>query len=168
MDFIILPDNVTSHESVPDLGGPEYDNQGFQGYALRQGWDITAIREGDVIGARDDWDEYSQIVLKDVSPEDIPETGEGLINALVGPFIQTWILFGIFNEALRRPVFRHEVSRNDTTATVTAPDGKVTSTNRITVQHLFEEFCSKQDELKEDLAWATHLSLPARSSVGSP
>lgn len=158
MDFIILPENVTSHESVPDLGGPEYDNQGFQGYALRQGWSITAIREGDIIRARDDWNDYSQIVFKDVSPEDIPETGEGLINALVGPFIQTWILLGIFNEALRRPVFRHEVSRTEPTATVTAPDGKVTSANRIAVQHLFEEFCSKQDELKEDLAWATHLS----------
>ena len=155
MDFIILPENVTSHEPVPDLGGPEYDNQGFQGYALRQGWSITAIREGDLISAREDWNEYSQIVLKDVSPEDIPETGEGLINALVGPFIQTWILFGIFNEALRRPVFRHEFSRNEP---ITAQDGTVTSTNRIAVQNLFEEFCSKQDELKEDIAWATHLS----------
>ena len=155
MDFIILPENVTSHEPVPDLGGPEYDNQGFQGYALRQGWSITAIREGNLISAREDWNEYSQIVLKDVSPEDIPETGEGLINALVGPFIQTWILFGIFNEALRRPVFRHEFSRNEP---ITAQDGTVTSTNRIAVQNLFEEFCSKQDELKEDIAWATHLS----------
>lgn len=158
MDFVVLPDHVRSHELVLDLGGPEFDMQGFQGYALRQGWDVTALREGNVSDARDDWNEYSQIVFKDVSPEDIPESAEGLINAIVGPFIQTWILFGILSEALRRPVFRHEVSRNNSTASTTTPTGKATSTNYITVQHLFGEFCDKQGELKEDLAWATHLS----------
>ena len=64
MDFIPLPDGVAAHEPVPDLGGPEYDNQGFQDYDRRQGWNMAALREGDVIRARDDWSEYSQIAAQ--------------------------------------------------------------------------------------------------------
>lgn len=162
MDFILLPDNVDSHEIVPDLGGPDFDNEGFQGYDHRQGWNVKALREGDILKARNDWNEYSQTVLKDVAPADIPETGEGLINAVVGPFIQTWILFGIFQEALRRPVCRHEVSR---TVSMTNPEGKMVSSKVITVRHLFQEFVNKQDELKADLPWATRLSRCLREAA---
>lgn len=155
MDFIPLPDGVSSHEPVFDLGGPDYDNQGFLGFDRRQGWNVPALREGDILKARNDWNEYSQIVLKDVSPEDILDTGEGLINAVVGPFIQTWILFGILHEALKRPIDRNEVSKAVTTTDI---NGRTISTKQIFMQHLFTEFSSKQDDLKADLPWARHLS----------
>jgi hypothetical protein len=155
MDFILLPDTVTSHEPVPDLGGPDFDNQGFLGYDQRQGWNVKAIRNGDILRARNDWDEYIPKLFKDIPPEEEPE-GESYIQVVVGHFIQTWLLFGILQEALRRPVFRHEVS---VSATVTHKDsdGKVISRKSITVRHLFGEFVKKRDALKADSPWAAHL-----------
>ncbi|EXJ70412.1 uncharacterized protein A1O5_06480 [Cladophialophora psammophila CBS 110553] len=62
---------------------------------------------------------------------------------VIGAFVQTWILFGILQEALRRPVFRHEVSQ---TITTTSPDGK-------------------EDELKADVAWASHFARCLRDAA---
>ena len=66
MDFIPLPRGVCEHQPIPDLGGPDYDNKGFIVYDVRQGWDTDRLRKGDIVGAHQDWNEYSQVVLKDV------------------------------------------------------------------------------------------------------
>src|SRR3979490_2866886 len=108
MDFLPLPDGLTSHELVPDLGGPDYDNAGFKGYPTRQGWQIDKLRKGDIIGASIEWVEYSQSCMKDVPANQLPESGEELIMAVTGAFTRTWIFCGLFHEALGRPVLRSE------------------------------------------------------------
>jgi hypothetical protein len=161
MDFIFTPDNASMHMPVSDLGGPEYDNQGFLGYDQRQGWNIAALRNGDVAGACDRFFEFAATVIGDIPLEDVP-TDEEFVRVVVGAFIQTWILFGILQEALRRPVFRHEVSQ---TVTTTGPDGKVSSSKQITLRNAFKEFLAKEDELRADAVWATHLTRCLRDAA---
>lgn len=45
MDFLPLPDGFSEHELVPELPGVPYDNQGFRGYDIRQGWNVKLLRE---------------------------------------------------------------------------------------------------------------------------
>lgn len=162
MDFIPLPYGVHSHQPIPDLGGPDYDYEGFLGYDLRQGWNLDRLRKGDIVGARGDWNEYSQLVLKDYAPETLPETGEELINAVVAPFIQTWLFFGLFHEVLGRQVAREECS-------VPAVDGieQDGSVRRrsLSAAKLFTEFLSRKSQVKNNSAWAARVSRCLREAA---
>lgn len=159
MDYIELPDNSHPHALVPDLGGPEFDNKGFQGYDKRQGWDYDWLQKHSIQRARKDWTGYLDTMEKmDYTPNGIvmspgPDTppGHRLVRTLVAQFCQTWILFGVLQEALNRPVFRHEVITIDTTT-----DGK--EFRVLTLKRLFDEFEEKRDRIRSDSSWATRLS----------
>ncbi|KIW90537.1 uncharacterized protein Z519_09184 [Cladophialophora bantiana CBS 173.52] len=138
MDCILIPDNVLMHMLVPDLGGPEYDNQGFQGYDERQGWNIAPLRNGDFAEACDRFFEFAFTVTGDISPDDLPEN-EAFVSMVVGAFIQT----GILSESYRKPQ---------------GPDGQVTSIKQITLQTVSKEFLGKEDERKADAAWASQFT----------
>jgi hypothetical protein len=162
MDFIPLPYGINSHQHIPDLGGPDYDYEGFLGYDLRQGWNLDQLRKGDVVGARLDWNEYSQLVLKDYAPETLPETGEGLINAVVAPFIQTWLFFGLFHEVLGRPVTREECS---IPAVVATEQVSLVRPRSLSAAKLFTEFLSRKPQVKNDSAWAARVSRCLREAA---
>ena len=167
MDFILLPDNVLSHEVVPDLGGFEWDNQGFQGYPQRQGWDLGRLRNGDIRKARNDWGDYVCSLWIHIPPLEIPQDhpayGLALLRAAVGAFFQTWVLFGLLQAALRRPVYRHEVSR---IIASTNTGGEDLSSRSITVQHLFAEFQKEGEDLNRDPAWTEHLLECLSKAIG--
>ena len=155
MDFLPLPDGKKHPELVPDLGGPSYDNLGFEGYPLRQGWNLEKLLAGDIVGARDEWDNYSQEVLQDVSPDKLPKTNEDLIKAVVGPFIQTWIFYGLFHEALDRPILRIECSIQ-----VLNEDGSAKT--YLTARRLFLQFMQRKSAIQNDLAWCRRFSACTR------
>lgn len=156
MDFIPLPDNAIAHEVIPDLGGPEFDHQGFHGYDQRQGWNVAALRKGNIREAcTTNWLPYAKSVYSSDRPPGPPVSISKVVGTVAGAFVQTWILFGVLQEALRRPVFRHEVSSREATSTDSA--GRTVSTRHITVRRVFAEFLSKGDELKTDPVWANRL-----------
>lgn len=163
MDIVVLPDNISSHELVPDLGGPDFDNQGFRGYDRRRGWNSVALRRGELSKAREDWSEYGQIELRDNTLGADPATREWLIASVFGPFIQTWIIFGILQEALRRPVWRSEVSRIKTT--VINPGGTSAATKVLVVRHLFDEFIGNIPAIRADQGWASNLAEALREAA---
>ncbi|OQV00995.1 hypothetical protein CLAIMM_06419 [Cladophialophora immunda] len=156
MDFLPLPDGVESHLPVPDLGGPDFDNQGFLGYDERQGWDVDALLRGRIAPARKDWESYyASTSLQGRRLAGISSTREKIL-ACVGSFLQTWIFFGIWQEALSRTVSRQETS-------VEAP-GANTAENHtggpdryLTAGGLFREFMRRRDELNKDSIWASRL-----------
>ena len=152
MDFTPLPNGVASHEPVPDLGGPEYDNQGFLGYDQRQGWNVLALRKGDLAASRQDWHEYAQRTTKLIPRHDFLACNYGGIQAVVGAFLQTWILFGILQEALGRPVLRHEVSHVVNSTESLQPDIKF-----VTLRRIFKEFVNKAEGLRTSLSRAHQL-----------
>ena len=143
---------------VPDLGGPDYDNRGFKDYPKRQGWQVDKLLKGDIIGSRDEWNEYSQIVMQDLPMDQLPETGEDLIKAAIGPFIQTWIFFGLFHEALSRPVLRNECS-------LIHRDHKSTRKRQLSAQRLFAEFLQRREQIKDDVAWCAKFSSCLREAA---
>lgn len=112
MDFLPLPDGLSEHELVPELPGAPYDNQGFSGYDVRQGWNVKLLREGNIRGARSEWNEYSQASLAEHGDDVHEFSGEQLVQFLVAPFIQNWVIYGLFQEALGR-----HISRDDATFT---------------------------------------------------
>ena len=158
MDFLPFPKGLQNGVFVPDLGGPEYDNAGFKDYPQRQGWQIEKLLEGDIIGARDEWNEYSQIVMHDIPQDQLPDTGEALIKAVTGPFIQTWLFFGLFHEALSRPVFRKECSFITT-------DHAGSRERCLSAQSLFAEFLERKEQIKDDLAWCASMSSCLREAA---
>ncbi|KAL2039834.1 hypothetical protein N7G274_007235 [Stereocaulon virgatum] len=151
MDFLALPIGLQNGALVPDLGGPDYDNSGFANYPERQGWQIERLLSGDIVGARDEWNEYSQMVMRDIPPDQMPETGEDLIKAVTGPFIQTWLFFGLFHEVLSRPVLRSECS-------FTHRDHENSSKRYLSAQRLFTEFVQRKEQIKDDLVWCARVS----------
>lgn len=161
MDFVLLPDNVAAHDSIPDLGGIDYDNKGFQGYPERQGWHLKAIRSGDVASACDKWGDWAVSVLGSLASDDEYTVEE--IKRVVGAFAQRWIIFGILQVALRRPVLKGELVK---TCTTTASDGTVSSVDCITLQRVFTEFLGKETQIKQDLAWAMDLYQCLREAAG--
>jgi hypothetical protein len=158
MDLLTLPVSLTSHDLVPDLGGPEYDNAGFKGYPTRQGWQIDKLRKGDITGARLEWDEYSQICMKDIPADQFPESSEDLIMAVTGPFIQTWIFFGLFHEALGRSVLRSE-------CLVTRVDQDGSTKKYLSARLLFAEFARRKDQIKDDVVWCENFSSCLRDAA---
>ena len=158
MDFLPLPNDNCNHELVPDLGGPDYDNGGFKGYDTRQGWQIDKLRKGDVINAREEWNYYSQVCLKDVPEDQLPESGEDLIKAVIGPFIQTWLFFGLFHEALNRPILRSECS-------LARFDHDGSQKKYLTAQKLFTEFALRKDLIKSDAVWCKRFSSYLREAA---
>lgn len=107
MDFIPLPDNVTSHVSVPALVGPAYDNCGFTGYDVRQGWNFRNLRLGRLAIARNDWDRYESVQSCYAQPALLEQYDTRIL--LAAAFIQTWTLYGIFHELLGRSIKREEL-----------------------------------------------------------
>jgi hypothetical protein len=85
MDFLPLPDGLSEHELVPELPGAPYDNQGFSGYDVRQGWNVKLLREGNIRGARSEWNEYSQASLAEHGDDVHEFSGEQLVQFLVAP-----------------------------------------------------------------------------------
>ena len=158
MDFLALPKGLQNGAIVPDLGGPEYDNCGFKDYPKRQGWQIDKLLKGDIVGSRDEWNEYSQMVMQDLPPDQMPETGEDLIKAVTGPFVQTWIFFGLFHEALSRPVLRSECS-------LIHKDHGITRKRYLSAQRLFAEFLQRREHIKDDVAWRARFSSCLREAA---
>ena len=167
MDFLPLPEGVPAHEEVPFLGGPYYDNSGFAGYDRRQGWNVKALREGNIDAARDDWDAYEQTWLSTLVD---PDTTEVLKNGLkafaaslnpnrrkrrryafAAAFIQTWTLFGLFHQLLKRPVPRWELTYSKSS---TDSDGK---SKYVTVRRLYGEFFQTRDQWLQDPAAALEI-----------
>lgn len=142
MDFFAVPEN-RQPERVPNLGGPDYDNLGFEGYPVRQGWKLRQLLAGDIVGARDEWNDYSQEVLRDRTPETFPQTNAALVSAMVGPFVQTWIFYGLFHVALGRPVTRAEGVRH----------GDGPGPGHLSAKDLFSEFLRRRMELEDDTSW---------------
>lgn len=155
MDFLPLPNDVSSHLMVPDLGGPEYDNEGFLGYDRRLGWNVAALREGNFFNVHQDLTSYLVEHLEDVPAANLFEKAEPLIQIVVAPFIQTWIVLGIMHEALGRPISRHELSR---TLELEGEDGKTRSIQAITVQDLYSQFLRTQRSRRDDNVWLKHLA----------
>ncbi|OAP60414.1 hypothetical protein AYL99_05416 [Fonsecaea erecta] len=154
MDFIPLPDNAIAHQEIPDLGGPEFDHQGFHGYDQRQGWNVTALRNGNIRAACTNWLPWANSVYRAARTPGPPASINKVVGTVAAAFVQTWILLGILQEALRRPVFRHEISR---TVTSVDSEGETVSTYHITVRRVFAEFLNKGHELEADPAWADRL-----------
>ncbi|OQV07874.1 hypothetical protein CLAIMM_12233 [Cladophialophora immunda] len=154
MDFIPLPDNAIAHEVIPDLGGPEFDHQGFHGYDQRQGWNVAALRKGSLRAACTNWLPWADSIYSSERPPGPPVSINKLVGTVAGAFVQTWILLGILQEALKRPVFRHEVSR---CVTEVDSEGRTMSTHHITVRNVFAEFMKKGKELESDSVWANRL-----------
>ena len=148
MDFIMLPDNVAAHEPVPDLGGPEWDNKGFRGYDKRQGWDLTALRNGDFSEAIEklkicahEWGRRFTLWPGEISTI---ENSEDSVTLMIGAFFQTWITFGILQEALGRPLSRVEAVKPIQS---TSPNSGSTSRSQIVLQGLFAEAVTKGIEM---------------------
>lgn len=159
MDFLPLPNGLGSSCSlVPDLGGPDYDNEGFKGYPTRQGWKIDKLRRGDIIGARDEWNEYSQICMKGIPPDQLPKSGEELIMGVIAPFIQTWIFFGLFHEALGRRISRSE-------CLAAQEDRDASKRGYLSARRLFAEFARRKDQVKDDAAWCENFSSCLRDAA---
>lgn len=164
MDFLPLPENVASHVPVPDLGGPGYDHSGFIGFDQRQGWNVNALRQGRLNAARKDWKAYERLWSNTVLPIDNPHQDESHIRTvmsriasakkqrrrlmLAAAFIQTWILYGILQEVLKRPVLRHEISSNTTKEAAL----KMAPGRYLTLRFVFSEFLAKRRSWKEDPA----------------
>lgn len=158
MDFLALPKGLRNGTYVPDLGGPEYDNLGFKDYPRRQGWHIETLLKGDIVGARDEWDIYSQRVMHDVPQDEMPETDEDLIKAVTGPFIQTWLFFGLFHETLNRPVYWKECS-------LTLKDHTGSAKRYLSAQRLFADFLERKEQIKDDVAWCARISSCLREAA---
>jgi hypothetical protein len=152
MDFLPLPDGLSEHPLVPELSGVPYDNQGFRGYDVRQGWNVKLLREGNIRGARSDWNEYSQASLAEYGDDVHELSGEQLVQFLVAPFIQNWIIYGLFHEALSR-----HISRDEATFTRVNERGEIR--RYLTLKSLFGEFSARKKELAHDAKW--HQEFPA-------
>jgi hypothetical protein len=152
MDFLPLPDGLSEHELVPELPGVPYDNQGFSGYDIRQGWNVKLLREGNIRGARSEWNEYSQASLAEHGDDVSEFSGEQLVQFLVAPFIQNWIIYGLFHGALGR-----HISRDDATFTRINERGEMR--RYLTLKGLFGEFSARKEELANDAKW--HQEFPA-------
>ena len=147
MDFIPLPDSVALHEPVPYLGGPDYDNLGFIGYDRRQGWDVMALYKGDLEAARDDWASYERAWLKGIVVDSTDMQDHHF--PLAAAFIQTWILFGIFYEVLKRPLLRHELSSEVSKD----PFGNAALRKHVSVRQAFGEFLVQRHNLNQHLPY---------------
>ena len=112
MDFIPLPDGVSSHEPVPELRGFDYDNKGFIGYDQREGWNVQALRQGWPGKGQADWFKYGYRMYSKGDPENLVKTMEQVskLQAFAASFVQTWILYGLFQEALKRKIQRCEIA----------------------------------------------------------
>jgi hypothetical protein len=152
MDFLPLPDDLSEHALVPELPGVPYDNQGFSGYDVRQGWNLKLLREGNIRGARSEWNEYSQASLAEYGDDVHEFSGEQLVQFLVAPFIQNWIIYGLFHEALG-----HHISRDEATFTRTNERGE--TRRYLTLKSLFGELSARKEELAHDAKW--HQEFPA-------
>ena len=149
MEFIPLPDNAIAHQVIPDLGGPEFDHQGFHGYDQRQGWNVGALRKGNIRAACTNWLPYAESIYRSDRPPGPPVSISKVVGTVASAFVQTWILFGILQEALRRPVFRHEVSRKVTSVD---SEGRTVSTHHINVRRVFAEFLKKEKNWRRTLS----------------
>ena len=158
MDFLALPMGLQNGTLVPDLGGPDYDNLGFKDYPERQGWQMEKLLTGDIVGARLEWNEYSQLVMRDVPPDQVPETGEDLVKAVVGPFVQTWLFFGLFHEVLSRAVDRSECS-------FTRSDHEGSEKRYLSARCLFVEFMKRKEQIKDDVVWCARISSCLRKAA---
>ena len=89
MDYLPLPDGLNDHMLVPGLPGISYDNLGFCDYVC-QGWDIKLLREGNIRGARREWNEYSQATLAEYGAGEVRVfSGEKLVQFLVALSFRT-------------------------------------------------------------------------------
>ena len=158
MDFLTIPDRLRSQALVPDLGGPDFDNCGFLHYPQRRGWRIERLLSGDIVSSREEWNEYSQIVLRDTPSDQMPETGEDLIKAVIGPFIQTWLFFGLFSEVLNRPVIRAECS-------IIRKSEDNSETRYLSARCLFREFLQRKESIAKDVRWCTRVSACLRKAA---
>lgn len=147
-----MPEGLSEHELVPELPGAPYDNQGFSGYDVRQGWNVQLLREGNIRGARTEWNEYSQASLTEHGDDVHGFDGEQLVQFLVAPFIQNWIIYGLSQSALG-----HHISRDDTTFTRINERGEMR--RYLTLKRLFGEFSARKEELAQDAQW--HQEFPA-------
>ncbi|KIW89450.1 uncharacterized protein Z519_09606 [Cladophialophora bantiana CBS 173.52] len=153
MDILPLPDGVESHWLVPDLGGPDFDNQGFLGYDERQGWNVDALFRGKITAARKDWENYYTSVSQEDGRFVRMSSTQEVILLCAGSFLQTWIFYGIWQEALSRPVSRQEGSVEGPGAN--AARHNLSASNRyVTAGALFREFMARRDELNNNLKWA--------------
>ncbi|KAJ9606974.1 hypothetical protein H2200_008985 [Cladophialophora chaetospira] len=156
MDFLPLPEGVESHWPVPDLGGPDFDNKGFEGFDERQGWNLAALLKGDVKGSRKDWPEVASALLKE-GRITTTSTEDEVNLATVGAFFQTWFFFGTWQEVLARPILRSEGSVESGTLL-----GHSRNTMHLTASNLYKEFLRRQRELQQDLKRATQIVLHSR------
>ncbi|CAF9921558.1 MAG: hypothetical protein GOMPHAMPRED_002320 [Gomphillus americanus] len=149
MDFLQLPDGVDEHEPVFEIPGIPFDNQGFEGFDIRQGWDLERLRQGDFRRARTEWNDYSQQSLAEANRPASLMTGTELLQNLVGAFLQNWIVYGLFQQALARPVQRAEATRLQK-----GIDGSSSFSRRtFHLQDLFAEFMSRGQQLASDEQW---------------
>ncbi|OAP60415.1 hypothetical protein AYL99_05417 [Fonsecaea erecta] len=139
MDHLPLPDNVDDHLIVPYLEGIPYDNQGFLGYDIRAGWDVQRLRQGKILDARQDWDDYHRVALG--SHADARYLADGNpFETMIGSFIQNWFIYGIFQVVLKRPIHREE-------AVLERSDLNGVHFKCLTTKALFQEFTSRAHEL---------------------
>ena len=116
--------------------------------------------------ARKDWSGYLDTMkTMDYEPHGIimspgldDPPGHRLLRTFVAQFLQTWILFGVLQEALNRPVFRHEVITIHTT-----PEGE--QFRILTLRPLLEEFEVKRHGIRSDPSWAARLSYSLTSAA---
>ena len=146
MDHLPLPNSTDQHFQVPFLEGIPYDNQGFLGYDTRQGWNIENLRHGNIRGARSEWNAYSEAVLGN-HPDVASISNGNLVELLVGPFVQNWIFYGLFNTVLERTISPEEgyVEENGS--------GGSSTSKYLTTKPLFRELVLRKDDLATHDTW---------------
>lgn len=92
------------------------------------------------------------MAMQDLPYDQPPETGEDLVKAVTGPVIQTWLFFGVFHEALGRPILRSE-------SLIIFKDNESSEEKKgLSTQRLYTEFIQRREQIKEDIAWCLRFS----------
>ena len=127
------------------------DNKGFEGYDVRQGWNVKLLLDGKIKESRNDWDTYASHIIG-FNTEAFAHDEAKRLQYLVGSFIQNWIICGLFQAVLAR-----NISCDDIKETAPGSDGEKNSF--LSLQPLFKEFVSRRNLISGDTAY--HQTTPA-------
>lgn len=121
-----------------------------------EGWDLGLLKDLNFQTAWEGWDSMSE--AQPLSPdqrEALVAVSKRMLQSVIGSFLQTWLLLGILNVALRRPVLHAEIV---TVREATSNFGEGTHTRVITLRKVFLDCATTfRDGLEADDKWSADL-----------
>lgn len=125
--------------------------------AMCEDWDFEPLQE---LGFENIYSKFDQIIqdnpMNASQENELKVQGRQLLRSIIGGFVQTWIIFGILNVALRRPVLREEISISATE--IDEATGSEVTIRSISLRKVFTDCALEFDQkLQEEPEWSAHL-----------